>query len=285
MASSYEVAWAKWFDENNIEYQYEPEKIAFKRRNHIPDFWLPKLKTYFEVKGVIDEKDIENKEDMVKLCKKNNWHYMMGFEETGKAYLIDENMAEYSVKMDYKSFTVLAKGTHTKKYMAKKHFIPYKNITPEDGLFSLYVLTADIPDNTLPEKIEKFVRKHKELLTREYGHIFAFIFNVNRKEKEDGFKVSVWNVWEAAFYAIHWESKIKFIEPIIQGSFVAQEDCRSGWKPGFKKEEHFSVFEELKKAFLKRKKDLFVQDLKSDFDFKSVLLDEVRKEMFENILV
>ena len=89
MRSSWEVKWAKYFDENEIKWEYEPQKFKSEEVNYIPDFWLPELKMFFEVKGVIDEKDILKKNMITKVCAENGWKYAMAFDDIPNAILID----------------------------------------------------------------------------------------------------------------------------------------------------------------------------------------------------
>lgn len=50
--SRLEARWAVFFDEANIEYEYEPEGfIGYCGAKYLPDFYLPKFDTYAEVKG------------------------------------------------------------------------------------------------------------------------------------------------------------------------------------------------------------------------------------------
>jgi len=55
MRSSYEIAYAKWLDSNNIKWVYEP--VAFKvdsngkQTTYRPDFYLPETDEYIEIKG------------------------------------------------------------------------------------------------------------------------------------------------------------------------------------------------------------------------------------------
>lgn len=49
--SRLEARWAVFFDELGIEYQYEPEGYALDGIPYLPDFWLPKQRCFFEVKG------------------------------------------------------------------------------------------------------------------------------------------------------------------------------------------------------------------------------------------
>lgn len=50
--SRLEARWAVFFDEANIEYEYEPEGfIGYLGAKYLPDFYLPNFDTYAEVKG------------------------------------------------------------------------------------------------------------------------------------------------------------------------------------------------------------------------------------------
>lgn len=50
--SRLEARWAIVFDLIGVPWQYEPEGFALPSGNYLPDFWLPTIKNYFEVKGV-----------------------------------------------------------------------------------------------------------------------------------------------------------------------------------------------------------------------------------------
>ncbi|MBN1467703.1 MAG: DUF790 family protein [Fusobacteriaceae bacterium] len=51
MRSSYEVIYAKWLDFLKIKWIYEPKAFDLGNSTYTPDFYLPKRKTYIEVKG------------------------------------------------------------------------------------------------------------------------------------------------------------------------------------------------------------------------------------------
>jgi hypothetical protein len=48
--SRLEARWAVFFDAAGIEYQYEHEGFIIGGRRYLPDFWLPQLKTFVEIK-------------------------------------------------------------------------------------------------------------------------------------------------------------------------------------------------------------------------------------------
>lgn len=50
--SRLEARWAVFFDEMEIKYEYEPEGFEIDGEKYLPDFYLPELETYVEVKAV-----------------------------------------------------------------------------------------------------------------------------------------------------------------------------------------------------------------------------------------
>lgn len=57
--SRLEARWAVFFDKLGIKYQYEPE--GFELTNgvrYLPDFYLPESDSFFEVKGIMTDKDM-----------------------------------------------------------------------------------------------------------------------------------------------------------------------------------------------------------------------------------
>lgn len=62
--SRLEARWAVFFDELGIKYQYEPEGFKLSDGTlYLPDFYLPDLELWVEVKGIMAETD-ENKLNM-----------------------------------------------------------------------------------------------------------------------------------------------------------------------------------------------------------------------------
>lgn len=49
--SRLEASYAMAFDEFKIRWAYEPEGYNIDKTNYLPDFWMPDIKTFFEVKG------------------------------------------------------------------------------------------------------------------------------------------------------------------------------------------------------------------------------------------
>jgi predicted nuclease of restriction endonuclease-like RecB superfamily len=51
MRSSWEIAYAKWLDKQNIKWLYEPKAFDLGESTYRPDFYLPEIDTYIEIKG------------------------------------------------------------------------------------------------------------------------------------------------------------------------------------------------------------------------------------------
>ena len=49
--SRLEARWAVFFDTIGIAWQYEPQGYELHGRKYLPDFWLPQIETWYEVKG------------------------------------------------------------------------------------------------------------------------------------------------------------------------------------------------------------------------------------------
>lgn len=53
--SRLEARWAVFFDQMGIRWEYEPDCYRIAGKGYLPDFWLPDLAVWVEVKGVLDE--------------------------------------------------------------------------------------------------------------------------------------------------------------------------------------------------------------------------------------
>ncbi len=51
MRSSYEIAYAKYLDKNNIKWEYESKAFDLGNCSYTPDFYLPEKNMYIEIKG------------------------------------------------------------------------------------------------------------------------------------------------------------------------------------------------------------------------------------------
>ena len=69
--SKLEAQWAKFFDKIGIKWIYEPEGYTFADgTQYLPDFYLPESDAYFEVKGIMNDKDMHKIEMLIKESSK-----------------------------------------------------------------------------------------------------------------------------------------------------------------------------------------------------------------------
>jgi len=66
--SKLESDWARFFDLHRIIYAFEPEGFKFDGLYYLPDFWLPRLRTFVEVKGCLDFNDEAKLQALAKHC-------------------------------------------------------------------------------------------------------------------------------------------------------------------------------------------------------------------------
>lgn len=65
--SRLEARWAVFFNALNIKYEYEPEGFVLSDGTYyLPDFYLPESKTFFEVKGIMSDKDMHKIKKLIK---------------------------------------------------------------------------------------------------------------------------------------------------------------------------------------------------------------------------
>lgn len=77
--SKLEAEWAKFFDSLSIPWLYEPEGYQFTDGTmYLPDFWLPDSKQWFEVKGLMNDKD-QHKMEM--LCLESGHDVVIGYPD------------------------------------------------------------------------------------------------------------------------------------------------------------------------------------------------------------
>lgn len=75
--SKLEAEWAKFFDYLNIPWIYEPEGYEFTDgTRYLPDFWLPNSKQWFEVKGIMNDKDLHK---IKTLCRESGFDVVVGY--------------------------------------------------------------------------------------------------------------------------------------------------------------------------------------------------------------
>lgn len=59
MRSSWEVKYAKYLDENNIKWEYEPKRFYCGNISYLPDFYLPEKDLYIEIKGFFNSNGLK----------------------------------------------------------------------------------------------------------------------------------------------------------------------------------------------------------------------------------
>ena len=65
--SRLEARWAVFFDALGIKWQYEPEGLRLGNGTlYLPDFYLPECNTFFEVKGLLADKDLDKIQQLIK---------------------------------------------------------------------------------------------------------------------------------------------------------------------------------------------------------------------------
>ena len=86
MRSKLEAAWAEWFDRHKIKWAYEPEGFDLDGLWYLPDFWLPEIKTFVEVKGIMDDLDKEKLRRLIPLASERGITVIVGYAPAGLNY-------------------------------------------------------------------------------------------------------------------------------------------------------------------------------------------------------
>lgn len=78
--SRLEARWAVFFDALDIEWEYEPQgyKVGPNKRPYLPDFLLPKLRAFVEVKGDPERLDLELLADLVRSNRDGSFVLILG---------------------------------------------------------------------------------------------------------------------------------------------------------------------------------------------------------------
>ena len=129
--SKLEAMHAKFFDENKIEWHYEPHIIQSSVGDYLPDFYLPRIKTYFEVKG----KGIPRKEKAITAIKELN-------ESGDRKMLVVSNGEEFELYFYY--------SVNDHKWIYKKSELDEKNkilIDLYESDFNYYELGNAYPNS------------------------------------------------------------------------------------------------------------------------------------------
>lgn len=82
-SSRLEARWSKFFDLMNIPYEYEKEAFDLDGLTYFPDFWLPTLCIWFEVKGEIitDEIGLKIVNKCTRLATQSNYPVALTFHD------------------------------------------------------------------------------------------------------------------------------------------------------------------------------------------------------------
>lgn len=75
--SRLEARWAVFFDTAGIKYEYEYEGWNLGHTYYLPDFWLPELDTWIEVKGSSTEFQPEHDRKLAMLTTHKGWFGLM----------------------------------------------------------------------------------------------------------------------------------------------------------------------------------------------------------------
>lgn len=79
--SGYEVIYANYLTQNNINFEYEPKCFhVSKNRNYTPDFYINDLNQYVEIKGSFKVNNSHQKET-IDIFKKNHNHQILFWEQ------------------------------------------------------------------------------------------------------------------------------------------------------------------------------------------------------------
>lgn len=85
--SRLEVRWARFFDDYNTLWSYEPEGFVLnKDLCYLPDFWLPEIKTIVEVKGIFDNNSKNKVFSIVVPASKQGIMTILASDPAGRNY-------------------------------------------------------------------------------------------------------------------------------------------------------------------------------------------------------
>ncbi len=76
--SRLEARWAVFFDTLGIKYEYEKEGFELEGKRYLPDFWLPDLNIWIEIKGDKPTKEEEHKAGLLALYTRKRVYIFSG---------------------------------------------------------------------------------------------------------------------------------------------------------------------------------------------------------------
>ncbi len=84
--SKLEADWARFFDRHRMKYAYESEGFDLNGLWYLPDFYLPEIKTFVEVKGALDDLDRGKLLALAKVCANRDMQVILAESPAGKRY-------------------------------------------------------------------------------------------------------------------------------------------------------------------------------------------------------
>lgn len=123
--SRLEARWAVFFNAIGLEYQYEIEGFEMDGVRYLPDFYIPSLNRWFEIKGtVLNTKEIKKCEEFCRRFDNENIKYsiLIGAPDAIKIdgyYGILEYVWEWPSKAYPENYRILAEGLVDKEYYSR----------------------------------------------------------------------------------------------------------------------------------------------------------------------
>lgn len=84
--SRLEADWARFFDRHRIRFAYESEGFDLDGIWYLPDFYLPDIKTFVEVKGALDDIDREKVFALARVCAVKDIQVILAEAPAGERY-------------------------------------------------------------------------------------------------------------------------------------------------------------------------------------------------------
>ena len=123
--SRLEARWAVFFNAVGLEYQYEMEGFEMEGVRYLPDFYIPSLNRWFEIKGkALSELEIKKCEEFCRRMDNQNIKFsiLIGAPDAVKIddfYGILEFVWEWPSKTYSENFRMLSQGLVDKEYYSR----------------------------------------------------------------------------------------------------------------------------------------------------------------------
>lgn len=123
--SRLEARWAVFFNAVRLEYQYEMEGFEMGKNRYLPDFYIPSLDRWFEIKSkVLSEAEIKKCEEFCRRKDNENIKYsiLIGTPDAVKIDTFNgiiEYVWEWSSKAYPENYRILAEGLVDKEYYSR----------------------------------------------------------------------------------------------------------------------------------------------------------------------